>query len=135
NLANFLHPPKVFIYPVTVKGKLRSSLTVKQSHVGAAKWRAGGFGPATLIELIDKYRKGSGANVLVRIPGLSRHFLGVLRPNELLLTPIVTEPSLGLVAGKPVTADKVFGTLKPQADAFGKAAEYKRRGVMPNPDR
>ena len=104
-----------FIYPVTVEGQVRSSLTVTRIRSDSdPSWRPTEWGAPGLIRLLDKARKTTGVSApsfALAIPELSRHFLGNIVGFKFWIIPLYSEPKLGLEEGVPIPAKVVFGKL------------------------
>jgi hypothetical protein len=103
------------IYPITVKGQVRSSLTVVQT--GKEEYRAAGFGDAALVKQLFSFRiDDKAAAFVVRVLGLHMYFMGQKTQGHFTLTPIYEESRLGLRAGERYEADEVFQRLGQIAD-------------------
>ena len=99
-----------FIYPVTVSGQVRSSLTVTRMSPDST-WRSTAWGSSHLIRLLDQFRKSvdsSSSTFVLAIPELNRYFLGNIIGNKFLIIPLRSEPKLGLKEGVPIAAEMLF---------------------------
>jgi len=119
--TTLLVPTGEFIYPVTVDGQVRSSLTV--SFLGRDPqtdevWRTTEWGARGLIRVLDKTRKTAEVSIssfALVIPDLYRYFLGNISGEKFVIIPMYDEPLLGFQAGKPLPAKVVFQKLLPEA--------------------
>lgn len=116
-----LTPAGEMIYPLIVGRQVRSSVTVRHRGHG---WRVSGFGDARLIRLLTTARERSAQRALrspasyfaVRLPvGRNTCMVAHRQDDELILTPILDDPRLGLEAGRDVPAANVFAALAPLA--------------------
>jgi len=111
-----LTPTSETVYPVTVDGNVKSSLTIVKKDGGYA---ASAFGNADVAKRLGRYREGAGAEAfIVRVPALNFYFIGQRTPTGLTLTPIVSDPRLRLPEGQAVPADQVLTQLVPVAKAY-----------------
>ncbi len=128
--TTLLVPTNEFIYPVTVDGKIRSSLTVtkvRPDHKTGKAWRTTVYGRAGVIQLLDETVKigaFSPMRFLATIPELNRYFLGDIKDGKFIITPIGPAPHFKekegtpLMQGKistPLPAERVFEELVPEA--------------------
>ena len=103
------------IYPVTVDGRVKSSLTVVRLDNGG--YRAAGFGDAALVTRLSSYRSDDKAGeFVVRVLGLNMYFLGRRAEGRFTLTPIEDDDRFGLRAGERYDADDVLQRLARIAD-------------------
>jgi hypothetical protein len=104
------------IYPVTVGGQVRSSVTVVKKETG---YTTASFGNATIVKGLSLYR---GANTpdgfAVRIPVFGMYFLGSRVENRLMLTPISEDSRLPFRTGVAVPAEDVLKAIIPLAQAY-----------------
>ena len=104
------------IYPVTVGGQVRSSVTVVKKETG---YTTASFGNATIVKGLTLYR---GANApdgfAVRIPAFGMYFLGSRAENRLMLTPISEDSRLPFRTGVAVPAEDVLKAIIPLAQAY-----------------
>jgi hypothetical protein len=104
------------IYPVTVGGQVRSSVTVVKKETG---YTTASFGNADIVKALSRYR---GANTpgafAVRIPAFSMYFLGNRVENRLMLTPISEDSRLSFRIGVAVPAEDVLKAIIPLAQAY-----------------
>ncbi len=105
------------IYPVTVNGQVKSSVTVVQKAGG---YEPSSFGNAEIVKGLSRYRTGENAanDFVVRVPALNMYFLAKRVENQLFLTPIVDDPRLNLKVGEEVPAEIVLQQLVPIAKAY-----------------
>jgi len=123
--ASLLATTARWIYPVTVNGQVRSSVSVVKVAEG---FRPSGFGDAETIKAVSRYRTGAdpARDIVVRIPALSLYFLGKRSGSGLLLTPLNADPALDvpgqprLTPGVAVPAQVVLQRLVPLAQAYGR---------------
>jgi hypothetical protein len=103
------------IYPITVNGQAKSSITVFQT--GKKAYRAAGFGDAALVKRLSSYRSDDAADdFVVHVLGLHLYFLGRRGQEGFTLTPIEDDRRLELRAGERYAADAVFQRLGRIAD-------------------
>jgi hypothetical protein len=108
------------IYPVSVNGEHRSSITL---HEVNGEWQIGSVGKPnfskSLAEALDAQVAETKAPATeffeVEIPALRAFFLGRRQGSDLLLTPLHDDPALKLTAGRTVDAKDVFHALAPAA--------------------
>ena len=111
-----------FIYPVLVKKKVRSSITISKIK---EKWKAVSFGGSNFIQLVSKRLKDSskatGLDISsyfsVRVPALNIFFIGYNTKRGLMLIPLMDDRRLKFKAGIGMNAEKVFSTILPDAKA------------------
>jgi hypothetical protein len=98
------------IYPLSVDGQVRSSITVLQTDKEA--YRAAGFGDAALIKRLSSYGSTDAADeFVVHVLGLHIYLLGRRAGEEFTLTPIEDDRRLELRAGERYKADAVLQLL------------------------
>ena len=102
------------IYPVTVNGQVKSSVSVVQKSGG---YEPSSFGNAAIVKSLAGYRQ-SESDFVVRVPAFNMYFLGRRVENRLLLIPIVEDPRLKVRAGEPVPAETVLEQLVPIANSY-----------------
>lgn len=104
------------IYPVTVGGQVRSSVTVVKKGKG---FTTASFGNAAIVRGLSRYRtKGMQGAFAVRVPFLSSYFLGNRIGNKVLLIPVAVDSRLHLREGAAVPADQVLNAIVPIAQAY-----------------
>lgn len=105
------------LYPLRVRGVVSSALVVSfrrsTNELATTLW-----GLQELARLVTQYKKAE-SDFIVWVPALNFHFLGN-RPGDypdetLMLTPLITRTSYGLIVGQPVPAAVVFALLAQQA--------------------
>ena len=114
--------PALFV-PVQVDGRTRASLRLQQVN-GA--WKMATFGSARLSQAWQ-IAQNSPEQFLVEIEGLELAFAGRKKDAVLYLTPLFSDPELGLEAGREQRAEQIFPRL---VDA---AVRYRPAVVGPNP--
>lgn len=103
------------IYPVAVRGEVRSSVTI----VGLeGRFKPSSFGNAALARELARYRQAGAADFVVRVPALNLYFIARRVEKDLLLTPIVDDPRLKLPVGQAVPAEVVLEQLVPVAREY-----------------
>jgi len=110
------------IYPVFVKGQVRSSITLSKTK---ESWQAVSFGGFNFVKLVSstlmESSKVTGLDYssyfLVRVPSLNLFFLGFRSNNELMLVPLTDNTMLEFKAGASMKAEKVFSAILPDAKA------------------
>ena len=119
--TRLLRPSGLVIYPVSVGGAPRSSITLKKQD---SEWKAVSFGAPGQTQAVGRARASvvaaegvSGPQTFqVRIPAFNLTFVATLRGTSLMLTPATDAPNYGLTAGTTVAADTLFTRLKPEAE-------------------
>ena len=111
---NLLVEANRMIYPVTVKGQVRSSIVVTRM---GENWQGGSFGDAALAKLLTSTRK-SQSDFVVWVPALNVYFVASLTNNRLVLIPVLDHPNLGLKVGSPYPAEDAFLALVPAARSY-----------------
>jgi hypothetical protein len=101
------------LYPLSVRGEVRSSLVVSNVQ-GTGTLTTTAWGLKQLITLVTKHKK-LNSDFVVWIPALNLHFLGNQHDETLMLTPLATRTLYGLSEGVPVHAGVVFALLAQQA--------------------
>lgn len=109
-----LAPSADTIFPVTVNGQIKSSITVTRAEGG---YKASGFGNAPIVKELAKYRQAAGSFV-VRVPALSSYYVGARVDGRLMLTPIINDDRLKLQTGVAVPAERVVEQLVPIANTY-----------------
>ena len=110
------------IYPVLVKDKVRSSITISKTK---ESWQAVSFGGPNFVKLVSstlmESSKVTGLDYssyfIVRVPSLNLFFLGFRSNNELMLVPLMDDTRLKFKAGVSMKAERVFSTILPDAKA------------------
>ena len=117
NATGLLSKTAETIYPVTVSGQVKSSVTIVQKEGG---YHPSSFGNAEIIKSLSRYRRGDLAanDFVVRVPALNMYFLGRKVEDRLFLTPVVEDPRLKLRPGEAVPAEIVLQDLVPLANAY-----------------
>ena len=101
------------IYPLSVKGEVRSSLVVsnRSNQFVTTAW-----GLKKLIGLVtDSQKKDPEFGFVVWVPALNLHLLGDHHDETLRLKPLATRTLYGLVEGEALPAAVVFALLAHQA--------------------
>jgi hypothetical protein len=98
------------IYPLSVNGQVRSSITVVQT--GEEAYRAAGFGDGLLVKRLSSYRSNDASDeFVVHVLGLHMYFLGGTGQEGFTLTPIEDDGRIELRAGHRYEADVVLQRL------------------------
>jgi hypothetical protein len=103
------------IYPVTVGGQVRSSVTVVKKGTG---YTTASFGNTTIVKGLSRYRANTPEGFAVRIPVFGMYFLGNRVENRLMLTPVYEDSRLPFRAGAAVPAEDVLKAIIPLAQAY-----------------
>jgi hypothetical protein len=105
------------IYPVTVDGQVKSSITITHKE---SRYQASNFGDAEIIKRLSRYRlnQPEGSDFIVRVPAFNMYFLGRRVEGRLVLVPIIDDPRLKLTPGEAVGADIVLEQLVPLANSY-----------------
>jgi len=110
------------IYPVLVKDKVRSSITISKTK---ESWQAVSFGGPNFVKLVSSTLMesskvtglDSSSYFIVRVPSLNLFFVGFRSNNELMLVPLMDDTRLKFKAGVRMKARRVFSTILPDAKA------------------
>jgi hypothetical protein len=104
-----------YIFPVMVKGKVKSSFTVVMAGDTVMPVP---FGSPNRIQLIMNAlnmnvsdKRPVEAFFLVKVPALYYHFLGYKEGNKLFLIPLLNDSRFKYSAAKPLPAENVFENL------------------------
>jgi len=129
DVASLLKPTDQFIYPITVGGKVRSSITVKKMRK-TGEWKAAAFG-AVGAPLAAEQLKISDSAFIVRLYELERWFLGAPSGGELTLfslrlDPTKLDPSQRVSIGKQENGRDALAKLVEEAKTFDYSAHKKR---------
>ena len=105
------------LYPVTVDGQVKSSVTISHKESG---YQASSFGNAEIIKSLSRYRQAQTASgdFVVRIPAFNMYYLARRVEKRLVLVPIIDDPRLKLKPGEAVSAETVLDQLVPLANAY-----------------
>lgn len=111
-----LTPSSETIYPVTVGGQVRSSLTVVKKETG---YTAAGFGNADIVQGLARYRTANTPDAFaVRIPAFSLYFLGNRAENRLMFTPVTEDNRFPFRIGVTLPAEDVLKAIAPAAQTY-----------------
>jgi hypothetical protein len=118
NANSLLSKSSETIYPVTVNGQVKSSITIVQKKEGG--YQPASFGNAEVIKNLSRYRSSEQAanDFVVRVLALNMYFLGKQVDNRTFLTPIIEDPRLKLRPGEALPAEIVVQQLVPLANAY-----------------
>ena len=120
NPARLLHETELFLFPVLVGERVRSSLTIQHER---GSFKAVAFGAPRFMrhasEVVAKIpgaaeRRGESA-FLVRIPALNVFFVAFRDGDRLLFASVLDDSRFDLKSGEPVPAEKVLERLVPAA--------------------
>jgi hypothetical protein len=103
------------IFPVLVKGQVRSSITVTRSEGGFVASEVGGAG---VMQTTARVAERTPGDFLVRVPALGLQFVGRRANDRVLLTLTTADPRLKLRPGAEMPAEQVFQQLVPIAQAY-----------------
>ena len=100
---DLLTPSPQTLYPVTVNGAVKSSVTIVRERDA---FRPSAFGGPALIGPLSAYRQyvGGVSDTVVRVPALNLVFLARRRAAGLMLVPVFAEPDIGLPVGRETPA-------------------------------
>jgi hypothetical protein len=104
-----LKKTNMVFYPITVRGKVKSSLTVAVSQKDR-KWTTTAWGSSGLIQRLTLHKR-SVSSIVVRIPEFNLYFVGDLKEGQLMLTPIKNVPQFKFIEGNQLTAQEVLARL------------------------
>ena len=115
-----LQPADLRIYPVTVKGQTRSSIMLGHYTNG---WTAVGYGYPHLAKLLTGARAKRAVMTglpldkffAVQVRALNVVFLGYYETNKLVVSSLLSDPAVNLIAGEARPAEQSFGALVPAA--------------------
>ena len=93
------------MYPVTVGGQAKSSVTIMKKENG---YTASSFGNAPIARGLSRNQSTGQGDFVVRVPALNFYFVGRRVENFLVLVPIVDDPRLGVKAGEAVPAERLL---------------------------
>jgi hypothetical protein len=115
--ASVLAPSPETIYPVTVQGAVRSSVTIMHKQEGYAP---ASFGNAEVIKALSRLRRPeAGANEFVlRIPAFNMYFLARRVENQVMAVPIADDPRIKVKAGEAVPLPTLLEALRPIANEY-----------------
>jgi hypothetical protein len=108
---------KTIIYPILLKDKVDSSVTMTKDHDN--KWNDTEYGNKEETQLLVYYRQNYSHRYgtplknffEVAITGLGKHYLATKSDQGLILIPIADDSELGIKAGTPQKAERVFDKL------------------------
>lgn len=104
-----LRKTNVIYYPITVGGKVASSLTVAFLQKDRA-WTTTEWGSAGRIQKLTKHKQ-SASSIAVRVPEFNLLFVGDRANGQLMLTPIKNVPQFKFVEGHQLSAQEVLARL------------------------
>ncbi len=110
NPNELLTEQQKYIYPVTVNGDTKSSLSVARFN---DEWKSSSFGSPNYIMMLAKFR--SNNSFVVNVLALNLSFIGTREDNKLMLTPIMDYPTFDFKAGQTMPAEDVFKRILPEA--------------------
>jgi hypothetical protein len=93
------------IYPVSVNGQVKSSVTIVKKDNG---YTPSSFGNAPIAAALAQYGANREGGFVVRVPALNFYFVGQRERDRLMLVSIVDDPRLKMKAGEAVPADLVL---------------------------
>lgn len=117
---SLLRATGLVVYPVTVGGTVRSSVTLTRQ---GNEWKAVSFGaPAQTLAVagardnVVKTGVAAASIFQVRIPAFNLVFIGYVTGGRLMLVPTLDVARYELTRGTPVAANTLFTRLKPLAE-------------------
>jgi hypothetical protein len=115
--SSLLTPSPETIYPVTVGGAVRSSITIIHKPEGYAP---ASFGNAEIVKSLSRLRQSeTGQNEFVlRIPAFNMYFLARRVENQVVAVPIVDDPRLKIKAGEQVPLTRLLEGLRVLANEY-----------------
>jgi hypothetical protein len=104
------------LYPITVDNQVRSSIMLQKK---GDVWEAGSYGNSALAKLLSQERqKYAAAHNLpisafytVSVPALNAYFVAVKSGEDVILIPVIDDPSIGLKAGQQLKAEAIMPKL------------------------
>jgi len=119
NPKSLLRPTGQFIYPITVDGVTRTSVTIARVN---GEWTAASFGPPdeaqARSQIQNDLKAKSGQIIQVRVPALNAVFVARQADDTLKFTPVVSQPRFDLTAGRAEPAKQVLLRMQPAAKAL-----------------
>jgi len=104
------------VYPVTVGGEVKSSVSIVKLENG---YQVSSFGNAKAIASLARFRQAAPSDeFIVRVPALNIQFLGRRLEGRVLLVPTMEDSRLKVAVGEAVPLDVVLGQLVPLAKAY-----------------
>ena len=105
------------IYPVTVNGQVKSSVTIVHTETGYAP---SSFGNAPIVKALSQYRQLTNAQseFVGRVPALNLYFLGRTVEGKTMIVPIAEDPRMKLRPGEPVPFEAALPDLVAAANAY-----------------
>jgi hypothetical protein len=115
--ASLLTQSPETIYPVTVQGAVRSSVTIVRKQEGYAP---SSFGNAEIIKALSRFRRPeNGQNEFVlRIPAFNMYFLARRVENQTIVVPVLDDPRIKMKTGEAVPLSSVLETLRSIANEY-----------------
>jgi len=105
------------VYPVTVNGQVKSSVTIVRNEAGYAP---SSFGNAPIVKALSQYRQSPNADsdFVVRVPALNVYFLGRTVEGKTMIVPIAEDPRFKLRPGEAVPLEAALPELVAAANAY-----------------
>ena len=110
------------LYPVSVRGQTRSSITLARSAEG---WKGVSYGGPNNVQLVSQVVSESSHGALqsrrpflVDVLALGVHFVGFDERGKLMLVPLLDDSQQRWKAGGPRPADEVFAQLVGDAKSY-----------------
>jgi hypothetical protein len=95
------------IFPVTVNGQVKSSITVTKADAG---FKPSSFGNAALVKAIAPHTQAAGS-FIVRVPAFNMYYVGTRVDGRLMLTAIIDDTRMKTQVGVAVPAEQVLEEL------------------------
>lgn len=108
------------VFPVMVKGAVKSAITVTKSEGG---WRISSIGESAMAEILSEgivQNSMDPAPTIVSIPGLNLDFIGLGVGKEMTLIPVRDYPEIRMKKGKGVKVDEALPVISGFAREFDK---------------
>jgi hypothetical protein len=116
DVNSLLTPSMETIYPVTVDGQTKSSVTVVKKASG---YLPASFGNAAVVVALSRYRGNRPEeSFTVHIPVPNMYFLGTRTADRLMLTPVIESSQLPLRVGVAVPAEEVIQAIVPLVQEY-----------------
>lgn len=105
------------LYPVTVQGSVRSSVTIIHKPEGFAP---ASFGNAEIVKGLSRFRQAeaSKGEFVLRIPAFNMYFLARRVENQVVVVPILDDPRLKVKAGEAVPLSRLLELLQPLVNEY-----------------
>ena len=117
DVNSLLTPYAETIYPVTVQGNVRSSVTIVHKEAG---YEPASFGNADVVKALSRYRQREGAQneFVLRILVFNMYYIARKTDNRITVVPVIDDPRIKTKAGEAIPIESLFNQLRPLADSY-----------------